>query len=728
MFDLYLVVDLVIVLALSVLSLAILLKNKTAELNRIFALFVTCTSVWIIANYISNDLDNTPRTAVIANYFVFFFSYNVAVYLLRFTNTLASDTEARRIFNKWRLPMFLIGATGATPLVVAGAQVQGKVYAVHFGPLAPLYFITLITIVALSVYVTYRNMRRSRGDQKARLRVLFNSFCWTFPGLILMQAILPAVTGWFGLTNIGIMPMLILVFGLYYGVVKHRLFDLRWVIVRALVYTLTLGSLSVFYGITSYYITRLIASFNNILLVDLLNVVVIIIIASAYAPVRKGFNKFTNKFFYQDAYDSEVFLDNLNKVLVNTAEIRPLLRISAEIIEQNLKSNFCVFALKESGSSKNPLIAGSTNNQSFDIDLNLLISLTSKLNTKIINVDYLPPHSEKLHRTFEDYSIAILARLVSETSRSVEGSGFLIIGSKKSGNPYNQQDLAILEIIVNELVIAIQNALRFEEIQGFAATLQAKVNEATAELKAANQKLKDLDASKDEFISMASHQLRTPLTSVKGYLSMVLEGDAGKLSAMQRKLLTQSFNSSQRMVYLIADLLNVSRLKTGKFVVEASLTNLAEVVEGEITQLQETASGRGLTLSYDKPASFPDLMLDETKIRQVIMNFIDNAIYYTPKGGHIVVKLEDKTDSIEFTVTDDGMGVPKPEQHELFNKFYRAGNARKARPDGTGLGLFMAKKVIIAQGGGIIFTSQEGKGSTFGFTFAKPKLKLPGAN
>ena len=118
-------------------------------------------------------------------------------------------------------------------------------------------------------------------------------------------------------------------------------------------------------------------------------------------------------------------------------------------------------------------------------------------------------------------------------------------------------------------------------------------------------------------------------------------------------------------------------------------------------------------------------MLDETKIRQVIMNFTDNAIYYTPAGGHIHVGLADKGQSIELTVKDDGLGVPKTEQHHLFGKFYRAGNARKARPDGTGLGLFMAKKVIAAQGGAIIFHSEEGKGSTFGFSFAKEKLLPP---
>jgi signal transduction histidine kinase len=289
--------------------------------------------------------------------------------------------------------------------------------------------------------------------------------------------------------------------------------------------------------------------------------------------------------------------------------------------------------------------------------------------------------------------------------------------------------------VIGTLMIGLQN----ENVQHDSSKLLGRVSEAVSialdnkllqeenerilfRLQASNAKLRKLDQTKDDFISMASHQLRTPLTSVKGYVSMVLDGDAGQISALQRKLLTQSFISSQRMTYLIADLLNVSRLRTGKFIIEPISCDLATVVQDEVKQLIETAKGRNLELAYAKPEEFPLFMLDETKLRQVIMNFIDNAIYYTPSGGHIVVELKDKPETIELLVTDDGIGVPRSEQHHLFSKFYRAPNAKRARPDGTGLGLFMAKKVIIAQGGAIIFKSTENKGSTFGFSFSKSRL------
>ncbi len=286
--------------------------------------------------------------------------------------------------------------------------------------------------------------------------------------------------------------------------------------------------------------------------------------------------------------------------------------------------------------------------------------------------------------------------------------GTLVVGLREENAG---QDEKLLGRVSEAVSVALDNKLLQEENEKILMRLQRS-----------NAKLRKLDQTKDDFISMASHQLRTPLTSVKGYVSMVLDGDAGNITGLQRKLLTQSFVSSQRMVYLISDLLNVSRLRTGKFVIEPVESNLAKVVEEEVSQLVETAKSRHLTLTYDKPAHFPLLMIDETKLRQVMMNFIDNAVYYTPSGGHIEVSLLEKPTTIEFSVVDDGIGVPVQEQHHLFSKFFRANNAKRARPDGTGLGLFMAKKVIVAQGGAVVFKSREGKGSMFGFTFAKKAL------
>ncbi len=276
-----------------------------------------------------------------------------------------------------------------------------------------------------------------------------------------------------------------------------------------------------------------------------------------------------------------------------------------------------------------------------------------------------------------------------------------------------EEDGPFIDRLGEAIGVALDNKILFEENKRVAA-----------QLRRSNAKLKALDAAKDEFISMASHQLRTPLTAIKGYISMILDGDAGVVKKEQKAMLQQSFDGAQRMVYLISDLLNVSRMQTGKFVIDNQPSNLADVVVGELAQLKEQSDAKKIELIYDKPKSFPMVNIDETKIRQVIMNFLDNALYYTPNGGKVLAKLEATEQSIVFTVTDNGLGVPKSVQHNLFSKFFRADNARKMRPDGTGLGLFMAKKVVIAQGGAIIFQSTEGQGSSFGFSLPRALVEI----
>ncbi len=306
---------------------------------------------------------------------------------------------------------------------------------------------------------------------------------------------------------------------------------------------------------------------------------------------------------------------------------------------------------------------------------------------------------------------------ISMQARGIENTQVHILyGYKNNGSTYSNQDIKLIRYFAESLSVAIQNALRFEEIRDFNKTLQTRIDDATAKLRRSNTKLQQLDEAKDDFISMASHQLRTPLTSVKGYLSMVIEGDAGELQPTQKKLLEEAYAGAQRMVYLIGDFLNVSRMKTGKFMLEYANTNVATLINEEIGQLRATAERRNLHLQYEAPDTFPTARVDETKIRQVIMNLIDNAIYYSTPDSTIKVELFTKDNSIVFRVKDQGIGVPASQQKDLFEKFFRASNARKVRPDGTGIGLFMIKKVILAHGGTIIFESKENKGSTFGFT------------
>lgn len=710
----------------NILIASLVLLRGGRRLNNIsffgLALGMAGWSVGIAFFLLSDD----PRLAFFWAKLYYFFPLLIALSLVVFVRTFP---ENRRVPHPlgWATAVIF---TGLSLLLILLPQfLTSKLIYHSWGKeivLDPFHYLiySIFLLIAYPGSLMYIYLRYHKGHGLyARQAELFSvGFFIALIFGVFFNLVLP----WFGnyrLIWLGPLFTSAFMIAVAYSIIKHRMFDIRLVVARSLGYLLSIVSLSLLYGLLTFTVINRFVFRDQATSIsqEIAFTIIAALLAITFYPVRKFFDKITNRLFYRDAYDPQGLIDSLNKTLVANIEMDRILYDTAQIIKKNLKSEFCIFELKATEFSPQRVIG--TNTMRFSAkDIQAVRKVTPLFDQNVIIVDYLDGGYEQLKRILQRNNIAVLVRLASPNKHHEEGLGYLVLGPKQSGNPYSQQDAKILDIISRELLLAIQNVLRFEEIQSFNITLQARIEEATRKLRRTNEKLRQLDQTKDDFISMASHQLRTPLTSVKGYVSMVLDGDAGPVSPLQRKLLSQSYISSQRMVYLISDLLNVSRLRTGKFVIEPVPCNLAKVIKDEIEQLQETAKGRNLELTYNKPEHFPTLMLDETKIRQVIMNFIDNAIYYTPSGGHIRVSLVDKPETVEFTVVDDGMGVNKHEQHHLFTKFFRAQNAQRARPDGTGLGLFMAKKVVVAQGGAIIFKSREGKGSTFGFSFAKKQL------
>lgn len=708
------------------LATIVFLRNPHAKINRIFAILSGSISLWAVSNFLA---DNGPASTTL------FFTRTTFVFgvLIAYAASALSANFPKGLYHERTFVDRLLGGLMVavavlcyTPYFVTSA-VKGEAGAhIEIGPLYTLFLLLVAAVLVRFVYnfvVQYRTA--VAVTQKRQINLVLAGIILYAVFAITSNLVLPLIVNNWTSSRYGPISALFTVALIGYAIVRHGLLDIRLIIVRSLVYVQVLAIIAALYGFIVLGIARLLFDFNISV-----NAQIILSLATGlsvllFPYLKRAIDRVTNSVLYRDAYDPESFFKEVNQVLVSNIDLNKLLTGTMSVIEKNLKTEFCVAVLRPDGARTSRFI-GQAN--SVGRVQNLGVGHTkhwlSSHPEEVIVTDVLPPEAQEFKEALIKSNVAMLARIGRRADNS-HGLGYLLFGPKRSGNPYNLQDVKVIDAMADGLAVAIQNALRFEEIQKFNVTLEERIDEATRKLRRTNDKLRTLDQTKDDFISMASHQLRTPLTSVKGYVSMVLDGDAGKITPLQRKLLNQSFVSSQRMVYLISDLLNVSRLRTGKFVIEPIRTNLADVVEGEVAQLVEAAKSRNLQLTYNKPEHFPLYMLDETKLRQVIMNFVDNAIYYTPSGGSITVNLIEKPQSIEFTVVDTGMGVPKRDQPHLFTKFFRAHNAKRARPDGTGLGLFMAKKVTIAQGGAIIFRSQEGKGSTFGFTFAKTKLQSP---
>jgi signal transduction histidine kinase len=241
-----------------------------------------------------------------------------------------------------------------------------------------------------------------------------------------------------------------------------------------------------------------------------------------------------------------------------------------------------------------------------------------------------------------------------------------------------------------------------------------RVENLVSRLKVVNEELRKLDKLKSEFISIASHQLRAPLTVIQGYISMILEGSYGETNEKIRQQLEKVFKSSKRLIKLVNDLLSLSRIEAGREEANLEKLSLEAIIDDVLKETELELSKKKLWLKWEKPRSpLPQIYGDKEKLRQVILNIIDNAIRYTKTGG-ITVNLTKTGGSLLLAVSDTGEGITSGEMARLFESFVRGKAGIRNWGNGAGLGLYVAKKFIKMHGGKIWAESEgKGRGSTF---------------
>ena len=245
-----------------------------------------------------------------------------------------------------------------------------------------------------------------------------------------------------------------------------------------------------------------------------------------------------------------------------------------------------------------------------------------------------------------------------------------------------------------------------------------QLEQLTSQLEKANIELKKLDKTKTEFISIASHQLRTPLTAIKGYVSLVLEEHYGKLPKKLKEKLNNVYLSNERLIKLVNNLLTISRIEMGRLTIEKAPCQIEDLIQSCVEEMRVVAREKGLKLFFIKSKiHLPKIKIDSSKIRQVILNLIDNAIKYT-KQGKIEIKIKEikifKISKIQISIKDTGEGLTREEQKTIFDSFTRGKTSATFFVEGAGLGLHVAKKYVELHKGKIwAQSSGKNKGSTF---------------
>jgi signal transduction histidine kinase len=301
--------------------------------------------------------------------------------------------------------------------------------------------------------------------------------------------------------------------------------------------------------------------------------------------------------------------------------------------------------------------------------------------------------------------------------------GFIFAGNESSYNILTESDAELLSILASQMSQALENTQLYEQIWRSHRELELKVKERTKELAEANEELMRLNKVKSEFVSAVSHELRTPLTSIKGYASILSQEKLGSIPEAVKERLERINKHTNSLTELIDDLLDISRIESGKIEMKMEELKIRELIDAVLDVVRPQAKEREIEIKVDITAEATEIWADRGQIERVFLNLLNNAIKFTPEGGKIIVGTMEKDDRIQIDVSDTGIGIAEVDLKKIFTEFYRVDNPINQKIKGTGLGLSLTRRIIEAHKGKIWVTSKLGKGSTFSFTLLKRGVK-----
>ncbi len=292
--------------------------------------------------------------------------------------------------------------------------------------------------------------------------------------------------------------------------------------------------------------------------------------------------------------------------------------------------------------------------------------------------------------------------------------GLILLGGKPNRRFRRTVHLDFLTTLSELIAPVLEKSKQYIKEHQANTDLRRQLKKITKELTYANEQLKNLDKAKSEFLSIASHQLYTPLTAIRGYLAMLHEGDFGHISVKQKSIVNILNNSADRLILLIKNLLDISRIESGRLELNLEPVDLVVMAKEIVQDLMPNAMKKKLKLIFEPSHELmPHVMADKERLRQVMLNFIDNAIKYTTTGD-IIVSVGLERNDLVFSVTDTGKGIDADEISKIFTKFTRVGGAERFYTEGTGLGLYVAQQIVHEHHGQITVRSAgQGAGSTF---------------
>jgi len=692
-----------------VFGLIVITRNKKNIINQTGFLLTLATAFWSFGYWhwmaVYNDRELAlfwVRILSIGSSLIPLFYFHWIISLLGL-----NKKKKRLIFLSYFLTAFFLLFSFSDLFVKTVNPVSHFTFWPEAGPLYTIYLISVyFSLVIYSVWLLLKERAGSFGSRREQIKYVLLGTIIGFGGGATNFPL------WYGINIFPIGTILVVLYPILfsYAIIRHRFMDIQLALRRSFVFLMSV----LMVVIPSYGVLFLADRYARDYII-FINLAVVALAVSIFPSIKDYYYRIANKYFFSSLYDSNQVIAKLSDGLRSTLDVSAVYNLISETLTSSMHIK-ALAVLNFDEASQQYYVKF---NNGFDLNGRLVFPSDSILHKDFIEmsrpivVEELRATAYRTHKEILDLLISLKVALIIPLNVQSENLGIITLGHKESGDMYNDEDLKTLTTIASQSALAIKNAQLYDETKGFSLKLQKEVARQTNELKQANEDLKKLDKAKSDFISIASHQLRTPLTAIKGFTSMILEGSYGRTTKVVHDKLEKIYESSERLIRLVNDLLDLSHMEGGKMEFNFQKINFTQMVKSVCEELDIQAQKKKLKLIVT--LSDPELFVkaDEQKLRQVVMNLVDNAIKYTEKGKAEVF-LKERDGKIEFSVKDTGMGMKPEEIANLFQKFVRGSEASHYHTEGAGIGLYVARQLIEAHQGRVWAESEgEGKGSTF---------------
>lgn len=675
-----LLVLIIVVIVCSVLALAIYQNNSRSVTNKAFIVAGLAIVLWSLGIYISLHAPSPQST-------LFFIRLSMLTGTLFATSffvlAIVFPSVKFPIKKSWLIPIFFLAlltmAVAMSPYMFTSLRVTGKNIEPIPGPGILLFVVTALGYNIATFVILIAKYRHSRGREKNQLLSVVLGTILMFFLLITTNFIAVTVFKTSQLIYLGPLFTLTFLGSIAYAILRHRLFDIRLLVVRSIVYALLVFSIGVIYVIGFLFLHPFTQNGQAI------SIFLILVLVFSFQPLRSFLEKITDSIFYKEKYDQQRLLYDLALLMASTLRLGDLTKKLLGKIRHEMRISYGAFIFIEKQGAFTITHDGYEHEPIFrDEEVTTLLEQQS--------VTVLEELSEgDVKELLRRLNINILIPLRVQG----ESIGVLVLGEKRSGDMYATRDVRLLEIFAPEASIAIQNA------QGV-------------------ERLIKLDEVKSEFITVVSHQLRTPLSVSRWNFELLFEGTYGKLSAPIEEVLRHTYNALISLNQTLNDLMIALEIEEEKSVLHIEENEFEkDILDQVLLIFKSEVEQKHLKIIKNIVIPSP-IFGDRHKLMKIFEVLLDNAIRYSPAKSSITIsgKVIEKNGREEhiFSITDRGIGVEPKNRELIFQRFFRGEEAKHIVPDGLGLGLFIAKAYVKLHGGGLWIEEQPLPGSTFSFS------------